>query len=67
MFFSKVHRGEDDLLKFAIEYYHEELKNVLDTFGLSMEDVMLPSDVNKFFNLIKRGFVLEFVIVTVLR
>ncbi len=51
----------------AVEYYHDQLKNVLESFNCSLEDVGLPNSLPEFNSLLKKCLVLEFLIVTVIK
>ena len=55
------------LFKKAVEYYHDQLKNVLESFNCTMEDLDLPEDLPGFGRLLQRSLVLEFLVVTVIK
>ena len=65
--FFEVNAHEKELYEFAFHHYFDELKNVLQTFKSDLKDFGLPEDFHEFRSLVRRGFVLEFLIVTVLR
>ena len=65
--FLEVNGHDADMYEFAIKHYYDELKNVLETFNCTLEDYGLPDTLSEFRSLIRRGFVLEFLIVTSLR
>jgi len=65
--FLEVNAHDEDLYAFAFQHYYQELTNVLETFGNTLGDHQLPENLADFRSLIRRGFVLEFLIVTVLR
>ncbi len=65
--FLEVNAHDEDLYSFAFQHYYQELTNVLETFGNTLGDHQLPENLADFRSLIRRGFVLEFLIVTVLR
>ena len=65
--FLEVNGHEANMYEFAIKHYYEELKNVLETFNCTLEDYGFPDTLSEFRSLIRRGFVLEFLIVTSLR
>ena len=65
--FLEVNSHDTDLYNFAFQHYFEEIKNVLGTFASSPAEHKLPESSAEFRSLIRRGFVLEFLIVTVLR
>jgi len=65
--FLEVNSHDADMYEFAIKHYYDELKNVLETFNCTLEDYGFPDTVAEFRSLIRRGFVLEFLIVTSLR
>ena len=65
--FLEVNAHDQDLYTFAFKHYYQELSNVLETFNNSLRDHQLPENLADFRSLIRRGFVLEFLIVTVLR
>ena len=65
--FLEVNSHDQDLYNFAFQHYFQELQNVLETFSSSLADTGLPTTAAEFRSLIRRGFVLEFLIVTVLR
>ncbi len=51
----------------AFEYYHDALRNVLDSFGVSYEDLGVPASYPEFASLLRKCLVLEFLIVTVIK
>lgn len=51
----------------ALEYYFDQLRNVLESFGYSYQDLDLPDNFQDFCTLLKRCLVLEFLIVTVIK
>ena len=55
------------MLSFALKHYFQELKVVMEGFDTRMENFNLPDDEEEFEKLVKRGIVLEFLNVTVLR
>ena len=65
--FFEVNNHDKELYEFAFRHYYDELKNVLDTFSSNLSSFGLPEEFGEFRSLIRRGFVLEFLIVTVLR
>ena len=65
--FLEVNGHDADMYEFAIKHYYDELKNVLETFNCTLEDYGFPDTLSEFRSLIRRGFVLEFLIVTSLR
>ena len=65
--FLEVNNQNTELYNFAFQHYQQELQNVLQTFGTSLAELNLPESPAEFRSLIRRGFVLEFMIVTVLR
>ena len=65
--FLEVNAHDEELYSFAFQHYYKELTNVLETFGNTLGDHQLPENLADFRSLIRRGFVLEFLIVTVLR
>ena len=65
--FFEVNSHDKELYEFAFRHYYDELKNVLETFQTDLQTFGLPEEFAEFRSLIRRGFVLEFLIVTVLR
>ena len=65
--FFEVNGHDNDLYEFAFRHYYDELKNVLETFSSDLKSFSLPEEFAEFRSLLRRGFVLEFLIVTVLR
>lgn len=65
--FFEVNNHENDLYEFAFRHYYDELKNVLETFNSDLKSFGLPEEFAEFRSVLRRGFVLEFLIVTVLR
>ena len=65
--FFEVNNHDKDLYEFAFRHYYDELKNVLDTFNSDLKTFGLPEQFAEFRSVLRRGFVLEFLIVTVLR
>merc|ERR1712106_447644 len=65
--FFEVNSHDKELYEFAFHHYYDELKNVLHTFSSDLKDFGFPGDFAEFRSLVRRGFVLEFLIVTVLR
>ena len=65
--FLEVNGHDLDLYEFTFKHYFQELKNVLETFGTTLEENGLPNNIADFRSLIRRGYVLEFMIVTSLR
>ena len=65
--FLEVNNHNTELYNFAFQHYQQELQNVLQTFGTNLAELNLPESPAEFRSLIRRGFVLEFMIVTVLR
>ena len=55
------------MFKKAVQYYHDQLKNVLESFNCTMEDLGLPDDLPGFARLLQRSLVLEFLVVTVIK
>ena len=51
----------------AIAYYHEQLTNVLQDFGYTLSDAGLPESLPEFTSLLQKGFVMEFLIVTIIK
>ena len=51
----------------ALEYYHEQISIVLDSFHCSLEDLNLPQTLSEFKSLVKKCLVLEFIVVTVVK
>ena len=51
----------------AIAYYHEQLTNVLQDFGYTLSDAGLPELLPEFTSLLQKGFVMEFLIVTIIK
>lgn len=51
----------------AIAYYHEQLTNVLQDFGYTLNDAGLPESLPEFTSLLQKGFVMEFLIVTIIK
>ncbi|XP_059096049.1 uncharacterized protein LOC131890667 [Tigriopus californicus] len=64
--FPYVERDKTLYLK-AMEYYFDQLRNVLDSFGYSYQDLDLPDNFQDFSSLLKKCLVLEFLIVTVIK
>ena len=50
-----------------MEYYHNQLANVLESFSLTYSDLDLPSSFPEFSSLLRRCLVLEFFTVTVVK
>ena len=65
--FFEVNAHDKDLYEFAFHHYFDELKSVLQTFNSNLKSFGLPEEYHEFRSLLRRGFVLEFLIVTVLR
>jgi len=65
--FLEKHAKDKTLFKKAVEYYHDQLKNVLESFNCTMEDLDLPEDLPGFGRLLQRSLVLEFLVVTVIK
>ena len=65
--FLEVNGHDPELYEFSLSHYYSELKNVLETFGCSLTTFGLPESLAEFRSLVRRGFVLEFLIVTTLR
>merc|ERR1711892_1010703 len=65
--FFEVNSHDKELYEFAFHHYYDELKNVLHSFNADLKDFGFPGDFAEFRSLVRRGFVLEFLIVTVLR
>ena len=65
--FLEVNGHDTDLYEFTFRHYFQELKNVLETFETTLEEHGLPNNMADFRSLIRRGYVLEFMIVTSLR
>ena len=51
----------------ATSYYHEQLTNVLQDFGHTFQDLGLPESLPEFTSLLQKGFVMEFLIVTIIK
>ena len=51
----------------ATSYYHEQLTNVLQDFGYTLSDIELPESLPEFTSLLQKGFVMEFLIVTIIK
>ena len=51
----------------AASYYHEQLTNVLQDFGYTFHDLGLPESLPEFTSLLQKGFVMEFLIVTIVK
>eukprot|EP00095_Tigriopus_kingsejongensis_P006899 maker-scaffold126_size328755-snap-gene-0.10 protein:Tk06899 transcript:maker-scaffold126_size328755-snap-gene-0.10-mRNA-1 annotation:"AGAP001552-PA" len=64
--FPYVEKDKSFYLK-AMEYYFDQLRNVLESFGYSYADLDLPTDFQGFASLLKKCLVLEFLIVTVIK
>merc|ERR1712106_977226 len=65
--FFEVNSHNKELSSMAFEHYYVELKNVLETFSTELKDFGLPDNKHEFRSLLRRGFVLEFLIVVILR
>ncbi len=50
-----------------MEYYFDQLSNVLETFQLSPKHLGLPTTLAEFSSLLKKCLVLEFLIVTIVK
>ena len=65
--FVEANKDKKFLFNEAVKHYFDQIKVVLESFNKKLEDYNIPDDITEFQKIVKRGIVLEFMNVTVLR